>query len=129
MLLQEEREIVREYGIIERQLKKRQWGQAIRLEVEAGMDKRLLKKLRQELKIKEEDIVIIDLDGNIVDGKRKPSIEHIMHRYYYKYRDDIPEKYDDRPVYGIGMEDNPDADTLPPKRLVIVLSENEKEES
>lgn len=47
----------------------------------------------------------------------------------YKYRDDIPEKYDDRPVYGIGMEDNPDADTLPPKRLVIVLSENEKEES
>lgn len=41
---------------IERQLKKRQWGQAIRLEVEAGMDKRLLKKLRQELKIKEEDI-------------------------------------------------------------------------
>jgi len=27
------------------------------------------------------------------------------------------------------MEDNPDADTLPPKRLVIVLSENEKEES
>ena len=47
----------------------------------------------------------------------------------YKYRDDIPEKYDDRLVYGIGMEDNPDADTLPPKRLVIVLSENEKEES
>lgn len=46
----------------------------------------------------------------------------------YKYRDDIPEKYDDRPVYGIGMEDNPDADTLPPKRLVIVLSENEREE-
>ncbi|MFR2336866.1 MAG: hypothetical protein ACLS7I_11515, partial [Waltera sp.] len=34
----------------------------------------------------------------------------------YKYRDDIPEKYDDRLVYGIGMEDNPDADTLPPKR-------------
>lgn len=28
---------------IERQLKKRQWGQAIRLEVEDGMDKRLLK--------------------------------------------------------------------------------------
>ncbi len=45
---------------IERQLKKRQWGQAIRLEVEAGMDKRLLKKLRQELKIKEEDIFKIN---------------------------------------------------------------------
>lgn len=45
---------------IERQLKKRQWGQAIRLEVEAGMDKRLLKKLRQELKIKKEDIFKIN---------------------------------------------------------------------
>ena len=45
---------------IERQLKKRQWGQAIRLEAEAGMDKRLLKKLRQELKIKEEDIFKIN---------------------------------------------------------------------
>lgn len=45
---------------IERQLKKRQWGQAIRLEVEAGMDKRLLKKLHQELKIKEEDIFKIN---------------------------------------------------------------------
>lgn len=45
---------------IERQLKKRQWGQAIRLEVENGMDKRLLKKLRQELKIKEEDIFKIN---------------------------------------------------------------------
>ena len=41
---------------IERQLKKRQWGQAIRLEVEADIDKRLLKTLRQELQIKEEDI-------------------------------------------------------------------------
>lgn len=39
---------------IERQIKKRQWGQAIRLEVEAGIDKRLLKTLRHELQIKEE---------------------------------------------------------------------------
>ena len=45
----------------------------------------------------------------------------------YKYRDDIPEKYDDAGPY---MESVwriiPDADTLPPKRLVIELSENEK---
>lgn len=45
---------------IERQLKKRQWGQAIRLEVEAGIDKRLLKTLRQELHIREEDIFKIN---------------------------------------------------------------------
>ena len=33
---------------IERQLKKRQWGEAIRLEVEQGIDKRLLKILKKE---------------------------------------------------------------------------------
>ena len=41
---------------IERQLKKRQWGQAIRLEVEHNIDKRLLKRLKNELQIQEEDI-------------------------------------------------------------------------
>ena len=45
---------------IEKQIKKRQWGQAIRLEVEDGIDKRLLKTLRNELKIKEEDIFKIN---------------------------------------------------------------------
>ena len=38
---------------IEKQLKKRQWGEAIRLEVEDGMDKRLLKILKKELHIDE----------------------------------------------------------------------------
>ena len=41
---------------IEKQLKKRQWGEAIRLEVEAGIDKRLLKILKKELDIKNDDI-------------------------------------------------------------------------
>lgn len=45
---------------IERQLKKRQWGQAIRLEVEEGIDKHLLKTLRHELHIREEDIFKIN---------------------------------------------------------------------
>lgn len=45
---------------IERQLKKRQWGEAIRLEVEGSIDKRLLKILRKELRIKEEDIFKIN---------------------------------------------------------------------
>lgn len=39
---------------IEKQLKQRQWGQAIRLEVEAGMDKRLLHLIQDELDIDEE---------------------------------------------------------------------------
>lgn len=41
---------------IEKQLKKRQWGEAIRLEVEDTIDKRLLKVLRKELNISEEAI-------------------------------------------------------------------------
>ena len=45
---------------IERQIKKRQWGEAIRLEVEKGIDKRLLKILKKELMIQEEDIFKIN---------------------------------------------------------------------
>ncbi|MBP3339978.1 MAG: RNA degradosome polyphosphate kinase [Lachnospiraceae bacterium] len=45
---------------IQKQLKKRQWGEAIRLEVEDGIDKRLLKILKKELDIKDEDIFKIN---------------------------------------------------------------------
>lgn len=36
-----------------------------------------------------EDIVLMDLEGNIVDGKRKPSSEHEMHSIFYRERKDI----------------------------------------
>ena len=45
---------------IEKQLKKRQWGQAIRLEVQRDIDKELLKILKEELNIKGSDIYRID---------------------------------------------------------------------
>ncbi|MCH5338386.1 MAG: RNA degradosome polyphosphate kinase [Acetatifactor sp.] len=45
---------------IEKQLKKRQWGETIRLEVEADMDKRLLKHLQEELHIEESYLYRID---------------------------------------------------------------------
>ena len=44
---------------IEKQLKKRQWGQVIRLEVEEGIDNRLIKLIRDELQIEQEDIYAI----------------------------------------------------------------------
>ncbi len=44
---------------IEKQLKKRQWGKAIRLEVEEGMHKKLLSILQKELMIEKEDIYSI----------------------------------------------------------------------
>lgn len=45
---------------IEKQVKKRRWGQAIRLEAEAGMDKRLLKIIRRELHLEEEDVFPVE---------------------------------------------------------------------
>ena len=45
---------------IEKQIKKRQWGEAIRLEVEDGMDKRLLQIIKKELAIEEQNVYEID---------------------------------------------------------------------
>jgi polyphosphate kinase len=45
---------------IEKQLKKRQWGEVIRLEVESDIDKRLLKIIRKELHMGEQNLYFID---------------------------------------------------------------------
>ena len=45
---------------IQKQLKKRQWGEAIRLEIESNVDKRLLKILKKELSISSQDIFNIN---------------------------------------------------------------------
>jgi len=46
----------------------------------SGMD---YKKLRPE------DIVILDVDGKVIDGKRKPSTETPMHTLFYRKRSEI----------------------------------------
>ncbi|MBC8590145.1 L-fuculose-phosphate aldolase [Wansuia hejianensis] len=40
-------------------------------------------------KLNPEDIVVMDLNGNIVDGKQKPSSEYSMHKIFYERRSDI----------------------------------------
>lgn len=35
------------------------------------------------------DIVVVDLDGNKIDGDLKPSVDTASHLYVYKHRDDI----------------------------------------
>lgn len=40
-------------------------------------------------KIKAEDVVILDLEGNKVDGDKSPSSEYEMHRIFYENRRDI----------------------------------------
>ena len=45
---------------IEKQLKRRQWGQAIRLEVHTGIDKKLLKFIARELGVEDNEVYVID---------------------------------------------------------------------
>src|SRR5690606_36707091 len=36
-----------------------------------------------------EDLVVVDLDGNIVEGKLKPSVDTATHLYIYRHRPDV----------------------------------------
>lgn len=45
---------------IEKQIKKRSWGRALRLEIEDGADKRLLRLLKKELQVEDSEIFRID---------------------------------------------------------------------
>jgi len=38
---------------------------------------------------KPEDVVVMNLNGEIVEGNRKPSVEHDLHRIFYEKRQDI----------------------------------------
>ncbi len=70
---------------IEKQLKKRQWGQAIRLEVEEGIDKRLLKILVEDLHVRQEDIYRIDgpLDLTfLMKMYGLPGFDHLKEKAY-----------------------------------------------
>ena len=40
-------------------------------------------------KLKAEDMVVVDLDGNVVEGKLKPSTDTDTHLYVYRVREDI----------------------------------------
>lgn len=70
---------------IEKQLKKRQWGEAIRLEAEAGMDKRLLKVIRKELNMEEEDIYHIDGPLDLTFLMKMYGLEGFAHLKTPKY--------------------------------------------
>lgn len=41
------------------------------------------------LETQPEDVVVLDLSGNVVEGNRKPSSEMEMHRIFYQKREDI----------------------------------------
>ena len=78
---------------IEKQIKKRQWGQAIRLEIQDKMDRRLLKILKKELKI--EEAAIYEINGPL-------DLTFLMKLYGLSGFDALKEKpYTPQPVPGI----------------------------
>ncbi len=90
MLLKKERELIVEYGkkLITSNLTKGTGGnlsifnrkEQLMAISPSGID---------YFNIKPEDVVILDLKGNKVDGKKTPSSEYDMHRIFYANRTDI----------------------------------------
>lgn len=86
---------------IEKQLKKRQWGQVIRLEVEEGIDSRLLKLIRDELQIEQEDIYEIKGPLDLTFLMKMYGMEGFDHLKEHSYLSPqpVPELMDETDVF------------------------------
>ncbi len=93
---------------IEKQLKKRQWGQAIRLEVEEGMDKRLLKIIQDELHIGNEDIYSINGPLDITFLMKMYGLDGFEHLREHRYHGDwpVPELSDETDIFACIRKDD-----------------------
>ncbi|MCR4781950.1 MAG: RNA degradosome polyphosphate kinase [Lachnospiraceae bacterium] len=70
---------------IERQLRKRDWGEVIRLEVESGIDKKLLNVLKTNLGIKEQDVFKINGPIDLTFLSKIPKKEDRCDLYFKPY--------------------------------------------
>lgn len=70
---------------IQKQIKKRQWGEAIKLEVEEKMDTRLLKILKQNLRIEDRDIYYVNGPLDLTFLMKVYGISGFDHLKYPKY--------------------------------------------
>ena len=83
---------------IQKQLKKRQWGEVIRLEVEDGIDEQLLSILKEQLHVKDEDIY--EINGPL-------DLTFVMKLYDLEDCDDLRyKKFRPQPVPGIHPEED-----------------------
>ena len=39
--------------------------------------------------LKNDDLVIMDFDGNLIEGDKKPSSEKMLHAQFYRQREDV----------------------------------------
>ena len=83
---------------IQKQLKKRQWGEVIRLEIEDKMEPKLLKILKQEFDVKEDDIYRINGPLDLTFLMKLYGMEG-MEEYRYK-------PYQPQPVPGMNDEED-----------------------
>lgn len=83
---------------IEKQIKKRAWGEVIRLEVAADMDKRLLKELKKQLCVDSEYVYSINGPLDLTFLMKVNGLDGFEHLKYKKY---IPQ-----PVPGINNDEN-----------------------
>ena len=71
---------------IEKQIKKRQWGQAIRLEVSTGMDEKLLKLIAEELDVDDNEIFKVNGPLDLTFLMKLYKVEGFDHLKEHGYR-------------------------------------------
>lgn len=70
--------------------------------------------------LSDEDIVILDMDGQVVEGNRKPSSEWYMHLIQYQNRDDINAVIHGHTIYGTVLSCL--RETLPASHYMIAVA-------
>lgn len=83
---------------IEKQIKKRAWGEVIKLEVDSDMDKRLLKELKKQLQVSSEAVYMINGPLDLTFLMKVNGLEGFDHLKVKKY---IPQ-----PVKGLNSEES-----------------------
>ncbi len=88
---------------IEKQIKRRQWGQAIRLEVASGINKKLLKLIAEELKVESNEIYNIDgpLDLTFLMKMYKMEGFDDLKEHRYKEPQPVPEFTGDCNIFDV----------------------------
>lgn len=90
MILEKEREQIVIYcqKMIEHQLTKGTGGNLSIYQPESGL-MAISPSGVDYFRMEPEDVVVLDINGNVIEGKRNPSSELEMHRIFYQRRDDI----------------------------------------
>ncbi|MBQ8318654.1 MAG: RNA degradosome polyphosphate kinase [Lachnospiraceae bacterium] len=83
---------------IEKQIKQRAWGEVIKLEIEADMDKRLLKELKKQLQVNADAVYKINGPLDLTFLMKVNGLDGFEHLKYKKY---IPQ-----PVQGLNREES-----------------------